>query len=224
MYHPNRSTPSNRRSVHRKPVFPQPFSYHQTRMRVIAGRYRSRPLTAPAGVSTRPTSDRLRETLFNVLAPRLEGARFADLFAGSGAVGIEALSRGAGHVSFVENARPAIATIRANLASLNILSGFRIDTRAVSAALRDFSGPQPPEPWDLIFLDPPYQATHAYASTLSKLGQFGSTVLNPAGTVIVEHQRKSPQPLAETYGALRQTRLLEQGDAALSFYEISKPA
>lgn len=193
-------------------------------MRVIAGTYRSRPITAPAGASTRPTSDRLRETLFNVLAPRIEGARFADLFAGSGAVGIEALSRGAGHVSFVENARPAIATIRANLVSLNILTGFRIDTRGVPAALRDFSGPQPPEPWDLIFLDPPYQADHAYASTLTNLGRFGATILSSSGTVIAEHQRKSHQPLADVYGALHRTRVLEQGDAALSFYELSKPA
>jgi 16S rRNA (guanine966-N2)-methyltransferase len=200
------------------------FGYHQTRMRIIAGTYRSRPLTAPAGAATRPTSDRLRETLFNVLAPRLEGARFADLFAGSGAVGIEALSRGARHVTFVENAKPAIVTIRANLASLNILSGFRLDTREVSAALRDFSAPQPPEPWDLIFLDPPYQAAHAYASILIKLGQFGATVLAPSGMVIVEHQRKLPRPLAETYGALNRTRILEQGDTALSFYHLSKPA
>ncbi|HEY4050842.1 MAG TPA: 16S rRNA (guanine(966)-N(2))-methyltransferase RsmD [Acidobacteriaceae bacterium] len=193
-------------------------------MRVIAGTYRSRPIAAPAGASTRPTSDRLRETLFNVLAPKVEGARFADLFAGSGAVGIEALSRGAGHVSFVENANPAIATIRANLASLKIVTGFRIDTRGVPAALRDFSGPRPPEPWDLIFLDPPYHADQAYANTLTNLGRLGAAILTPSGTVIVEHQRKSLRPIADIYGSLHRTRVLEQGDAALSFYQLSKPA
>src|SRR6516164_10818528 len=95
-------------------------------MRVIAGTLRSRTLQAPAGLATRPTSDRLRETLFNVLAPRIEGARFLDLYAGSGAVGIEALSRGAGQVVFVEKAQPAIKVLRANLDRLGLISGFRI--------------------------------------------------------------------------------------------------
>src|SRR6204780_1186382 len=104
-------------------------------MRVIGGTYRSRRLIAPRGLGTRPTSDRLRETLFNVLAPEIEGAVFADLYAGSGAVGIEALSRGASFVYFLENAAPALAAIRANLASLDIESGFRIEPRSVSAAL-----------------------------------------------------------------------------------------
>src|SRR5450755_881272 len=99
-------------------------------MRVIAGTYRSRLLTAPRGLDTRPTSDRLRETLFNILAPRLEGASFADLYAGSGANGIEALSRGAANVWFADSATPAVAAIRGNLASLGIASGFTIDNRS----------------------------------------------------------------------------------------------
>ena len=89
-------------------------------MRVIAGTYRSRQLIAPRGIQTRPTSDRLRETLFNILAPRLDGCRFVDLYAGTGAVGIEALSRGASHVWFAENAEPALASLRQNLAALKI--------------------------------------------------------------------------------------------------------
>src|ERR1700759_778048 len=108
-------------------------------MRVIAGTYRSRPLTAPRGMATRPTSDRLRETLFNVLAPRIEGARFADLYAGTGAVGIEALSRGAAHVTFVEDSAAAIAALRTNLTALKIQSAFQLDQRSVPAALRNLA-------------------------------------------------------------------------------------
>src|ERR1700746_843601 len=98
-------------------------------MRVIAGTYRSRQLSAPRGMSTRPTSDRLRETLFNVLAPRIEGSRFVDLYAGTGAVGIEALSRGAEHVWFAEDAKPALASLRQNLAALKITKGFTVEDR-----------------------------------------------------------------------------------------------
>ena len=112
-------------------------------MRVIGGTYRSRRLIAPRGLATRPTSDRLRETLFNILAPRIEGAVFADLYAGSGAVGIEALSRGARLVYFVDSASPAVAAIRENLAALEIRSGFKIESGSVSAALRRLSESAP---------------------------------------------------------------------------------
>src|ERR1700735_2022568 len=126
------------------------FGYHQFRcgwadMRVIGGTYRSRRLIAPRGLATRPTSDRLRETLFNILAPRIEGAVFADLYAGSGAVGIEALSRGARLRYFVNNAQPAVAAIRENLASLEIRSGFKIEGCGASAALRRLSEPSSQE-------------------------------------------------------------------------------
>src|SRR5579863_1484979 len=111
-------------------------------MRIIAGTFRSRPLQAPAGLATRPTSDRLRETLFNVLAPRIEGARFLDLYAGSGAVGLEALSRGAEHVVFVERAPAALRVLRANLDKLGIKEGFRIQANAVREYLRREPGAQ----------------------------------------------------------------------------------
>src|SRR6478672_9648598 len=104
-------------------------------MRVIAGKYRSRSLTAPRGDKTRPTSDRLRETLFNILAPRMEGCQFADLYAGTGAVGIEALSRGAAHVWFTEKADPALSAIRTNLRELKICGGFTIEDRGTGALL-----------------------------------------------------------------------------------------
>src|ERR1039458_5169268 len=132
------------------------------RMRIIAGQYRSRTLEAPAGLGTRPTSDRLRETLFNVLAPRIEGAAFLDLYAGSGAVGIEALSRGAARVEFVERAPAALKVLRGNLERLGLRAGFRIHAAAVGAFLRRAAAASKPEPrekrerYEVVFLDPPY--------------------------------------------------------------------
>jgi 16S rRNA (guanine966-N2)-methyltransferase len=187
-------------------------------MRIIAGEYRSRTLQAPPGFATRPTSDRLRETLFNVLAPRIEGALFLDLYAGSGAVGIEALSRGAARVVFAEQAPPALAALRANLTRLGIRDGFRIQSGSVSALLRRVRLAAP-QVFDLIFLDPPWDAAEEYAATLGLLGGTSSGLLAPEAQVIAEHRRK--QPLGDSYGSLHRTRLLEQGDAALSFYAQS---
>jgi 16S rRNA (guanine(966)-N(2))-methyltransferase RsmD len=182
-------------------------------MRIIAGSYRSRTLEAPAGLATRPTSDRLRETLFNVLAPRIENAAFLDLYAGSGAVGIEALSRGAASVEFVERAVPALRVLRANLARLGLTSGFRIHAGSAGAVLRRM---KPAEAFDLVFLDPPYDAAEEYAATLGLLGSKMAGVLSPGAQVIAEHRKK--ERLEDRYGELVRTRLLEQGDAALSFY------
>ena len=187
-------------------------------MRVIAGIYRSRPLEAPRGTATRPTSDRLRETLFNVLAPRIEGARFADLYAGSGAVGIEAISRGAEHVWFAEKGPAALAAIRGNLSKLKISGGYSVEDRSVSKLLSSLAKAQ--RPLDIIFLDPPYEDIEAYSGTLGLLGREHTTLIAPGGVVVVEHQKKAP--LAERYGALGCTRVLQQGDAALSFYAVSE--
>jgi 16S rRNA (guanine(966)-N(2))-methyltransferase RsmD len=185
-------------------------------MRIIAGTFRSRPLQAPAGLATRPSSDRLRETLFNVLAPRIEGAHFLDLYAGSGAVGLEALSRGAEHVVFVEHAPAALKVLQANLARLRLMAGFSIQSGSVGAYLRR-ALPESKR-FDLVFLDPPYDAAHEYARTLGSLGE--SRLLANGATVIAEHRRK--KRLADAYGLLSRTRLLEQGDAALSFYAIAR--
>lgn len=186
-------------------------------MRIIAGTYRSRVLEAPAGMSTRPTSDRLRETLFNVLAPRIENSAFLDLYAGSGAVGIEAISRGAAQVTFVERAPAALKVLRGNLARLAIVSGFRIHAGSVSAFLQtDLKAIPKPERYEVVFLDPPYDAAQEYAATLQRLGTADLGILAPGALVIAEHRRK--QRLSEQYGALKRTRLLEQGDAALSFF------
>ena len=185
------------------------------KMRVIAGTYRSRPLLAPRGLQTRPTSDRLRETLFNILAPRVDGSRFVDLFAGTGAVGIEALSRGAAHVWFAENAKAAVASIRANLAALKIERGFTLEDRGVGAMLQRID--KLTQPIDLVFLDPPYEDEVEYTGTLGFLGsERGRKVLSGDALVIAEHSSKTK--LAERYGALERMRELKQGDAGLSFY------
>jgi 16S rRNA (guanine966-N2)-methyltransferase len=193
-------------------------------MRVIAGRFRSRVLTSPAGLDTRPTSDRLRETLFNVLAPRISGASFLDLYAGSGAVGIEAISRGAAHVTFVER-EPAVARVlRGNLERLGIAEGFRVQAGSVKVFLQkrsSTSGPRP-VPHEVLFLDPPWDAADDYESTLNLLGGAAAAHLAPDALVIAEHRRKTP--LDERYGSLRRVRLLEQGDAALSFYRAEPSA
>ncbi len=178
-------------------------------MRVIAGTYRSRRLIAPRGLATRPTSDRLRETLFNVLGARIDGTVFVDLYAGSGAVGIEALSRGASLVYFVDKASSAIAAIRSNLAALDIHSGFELES-SVSSALSRLSDA------GIIFLDPPYEAASEYERSLGSIGQNADSLMIPDGIVVAEHSRKTQ--LAERYGALLRYRVLEQGDAGLSFY------
>ncbi|RSL15729.1 16S rRNA (guanine(966)-N(2))-methyltransferase RsmD [Edaphobacter aggregans] len=184
-------------------------------MRVIAGIYRSRPLMAPKGLETRPTSDRLRETLFNVLAPRIAGSRFVDLYAGTGAVGIEAMSRGAEHVWFAEKAAPAIAAMRANLSALKIVGGYTLESRGVGAMLERLG--KLSQPMDIVFLDPPYEAEAEYAGTLQFLGSVrGRGVLAADAVVIAEHGSKAK--LADRYGALEQTRRIKQGDAALSFF------
>ncbi len=189
-------------------------------MRVIAGTYRSRQLVAPPGLKTRPTSDRLRETLFNVLAPRIEGATFADLYAGTGAVGIEALSRGAAHVTFVESAPAALNCLRENLRRLNITSNYTVEPRAVMQALR-----KPPSHGllTLVYLDPPWESAEEYAQSLAILGQSGCGLLAAAAVIIAEHARRNGAAPAPNYGALARFRVLEQGDAALSFYSATQP-
>jgi 16S rRNA (guanine966-N2)-methyltransferase len=174
-------------------------------------------LAAPAGMATRPTSDRLRETLFNVLAPRIAGARFLDLYAGSGAVGIEALSRGAAHVTFVERAPAALKALRQNLERLRIKAEFEIYAKSVAGFLRSASSASPKqERYEVVFLDPPYESAEEYEATLGILGTAETAVLAPDAVVIAEHRRKDR--LEDRNGALERTRLLEQGDAALSFY------
>lgn len=174
-------------------------------------------LEAPAGLATRPTSDRLRETLFNVLAPRMEGARFLDLYAGSGAVGIEAVSRGARQVVLVERAAPALRVLRGNLEKLGLRGEVRVEAVSVAAFLRRGRPQTSALQFDLVFLDPPYEAADEYAQALGLLGGEANGLLAENAMVIAEHRRK--EKLADRYGMLGRTRLLEQGDAALSLYQ-----
>ena len=166
-------------------------------------------------MQTRPTSDRLRETLFNILSPRLDGCRFVDLYAGTGAVGIEALSRRAAHVWFAENALSALASLRANLTALKVERGFTVEDRGVGAVLQRLA--KLTQPIDVIFLDPPYEAEAEYTETLGFLGSArGRQMLAADALVIAEHGSKAK--LAARYGALVQTRMVKQGDAALTFF------
>jgi 16S rRNA (guanine966-N2)-methyltransferase len=158
-------------------------------MRVVAGAYRGRRLVAPPGDATRPTSDRVREALFSVLGASVDGARVLDLFAGSGALGIEALSRGAAAAVFVDRAPEAIKAIRANLGALGIDAGVRrIEARA---ALRAASARA--EAYDLVFLDPPYRRA---AELGRELSEALPAVLAPGARVITESDRREPLELA----------------------------
>ena len=185
-------------------------------MRVIAGKYRGRNLKSPPSLDVRPTSDRLRETLFNVIAPRIDGTRFLDLCAGSGAVGVEALSRGAAHVTFVDRSRKMCGLVEANLDHCQIPEE---ETEVVQAEASDFlsrSLTANTEAWDVAFFDPPY--ANDYLKVLTALGANASQLLTPDGLVTVEHHHKKELP--EKSGQLQRTRILKQGDSALSFYEV----
>jgi 16S rRNA (guanine(966)-N(2))-methyltransferase RsmD len=191
-------------------------------MRVIAGIYRRRILKSLKGLSMRPTSDRLRETLFNVLGSNVAGSRFLDLFAGTGAIGIEAFSRGAAEVVFIENHPPAVALIRRNLASLHIRSGATVLASDALRALEKLASRLRGEPtgYDFVFLDPPYAAAKDYARVLEFLGS--ANLLASSGIVVAEHRRSFELP--EEIGSLRCYRVLKQGDAALSFYRVADAA
>ena len=173
-------------------------------MRIVAGEFRSRRLKSLPGDVTRPTPDRLRETIFDILQTRIERAVFVDAYAGTGAVGIEALSRGARHVFFLEKNRAALEAIRANLASLK---AERRATVYPGAALLTLEGCRAA---DIVFLDPPYDLEREYPAALEVLGA------NPPRLAIAQHAIRLK--LADRYGGLERTRLLKQGDNALSFY------
>jgi 16S rRNA (guanine(966)-N(2))-methyltransferase RsmD len=173
-------------------------------MRIIAGEYRSRKLKSVPGLDVRPTPDRLREALFNVLAPRIAGAVFLDAYAGSGAVGIEALSRGASRVILIERKAVAIEVIRENLASLSIGREVSVIRGQASLLLSNY-------PADIAFLDPPYELEAEYLASLNALEG------TPCELAIAQHA--SRLTLAAEYGRLRKTRVLKQGDNSLSFYE-----
>lgn len=187
-------------------------------MRVIAGTYGSRILKSLKGPALRPTSGRLRETLFDVLGTDVQGARFLDLFAGTGAVGIEALSRGASEVVFIENHQPAAALIRRNLESLGARSG-TVLAADVLRGLQQLAAKQQGGtlPFDFAFLDPPYAQAEEYDRVLRFLSC--CRLLASTATVIAEHAKRLALP--RQIGNLACSRVLYQGDAALSFLRLS---
>ena len=187
-------------------------------MRVIAGKYRSRILVAPPGEDTRPTSDRLRETLFNILGECIAKAVFVDLFAGTGAVGIEALSRGATQVYFAETAKPALTALRKNLQALKIEQGYTVETRGALPLLRALESRRTHA--DVVFLDPPYADAEAYKTVLHALA--ASSILQGNSVVVVEHSSHTGAPAPPA--ALYAYRTLKQGEAQVTFYRKAAPA
>lgn len=182
-------------------------------MRVIAGRFKGRRLKAPSFEGVRPTSDKLRETLFNVLARRIQDARVLDGFAGTGAVGIEALSRGAAHVTFVERDRRAAALIEANLALCGVERGYTIECGDVASVLR--RRPRDDE-YDLVLLDPPYDAdpdmvTNALAAAARRVAG--------GGLIVLERARRRE---VEVPAALERLRDVASGDSALTFLKVQR--
>jgi len=182
-------------------------------MRVIAGIYKGRRLKALEGVSVRPTSDRLRETLFNILAPRIEEASFADVCAGSGAIGIEALSRGARHATFIESSLKAARIISDNLRNCGIREGYRVINRDALRALKNLASEQ--AQFDIIYFDPPYDS-EIYTPVMWLIAK--NDMLAEDGVVIVEHRRQTP--LLPNYDRLRPYRQVAQGDSLLTFFGV----
>ena len=172
-------------------------------MRVIAGEFRSRRLKSLPGDATRPTPDRLRETLFDILTPRIEGVTFLDAYAGTGAVGIEALSRGARHATFLEKQGAAVETIHENLASLGLERRATVVKGAVLQSIARWTA-------EIVFLDPPYGSEREYPAALE--------LLAAARPQLVVVQHSIHLALEDSYGALQRARMVKQGDNALSFF------
>jgi 16S rRNA (guanine(966)-N(2))-methyltransferase RsmD len=172
-------------------------------VRIIAGKFKSRRLKATPPPGIRPTSDKLKETVFNILGASVEGAVFLDGCAGMGGIGIEAISRGAEYVYFVEQSSKACQIIRENLKSLGVEAGYKILEMDLTKAL-DLAGVQ----FDIAYVDPPYEREDLYEAALSR---FNGSLL------ILEHSKRTDLP--ESAGKLRKIRSLVQGDAALAFYK-----
>ena len=182
-------------------------------MRIIAGQYRGRILKSPTNLKIRPTSDRLRETLFNILNSKInDQTRLLDLCAGTGAVGIEAISRGAAFATFVDKSRKSCGLIESNLDSLGIAENL---TEVFQSSAEDFLRRNEDKSWDIIFYDPPY--TEDYQKIFSYFGDSERKILSGDGVFVAEHHSKNILP--DLVGDLRRWRVVRQGDSSLSFYE-----
>lgn len=187
-------------------------------MRVIAGKFRRRKLKGPGLLPLRPTSDRLRETLFDILAPTVADSLFVDLYAGTGAIGIEALSRGARQVILVESNSKAARLVRENLAALEIRDGAELIEADAYTGLERLAKRHSVA--DFIFLDPPYVQTPEHTSVLEYLD--ASHLIAPRGLVIIEHHWRMELP--ERLDRLECTRKIQQGESVLSFYQLAAAA
>jgi 16S rRNA (guanine(966)-N(2))-methyltransferase RsmD len=180
-------------------------------MKIAGGKFRGMEIGTPRGNRTRPTGGRLKKSLFDILAPRLPGARVLDLFAGAGALGLEALSRGAAHVTFVERNRAAADTIRKNIERLGLDKEAGLLRREATAAIGFLASRE--QTFDIILLDPPYRSD-LHASLLQRID--AASLASQGGLVILEHHHKTV--LADTYGGLTKMREVRAGESCLSFY------
>jgi 16S rRNA (guanine966-N2)-methyltransferase len=192
-------------------------------VRITGGEFRSRALKAPRGAATRPTSDRVREALFAILGPRVQAARVLDLYAGTGALGLEALSRGAERATFVERSREALAALSANVASLGLGARARILAQPVE---RPFSGLDDGEKFDLLFADPPYADVPAAVRALEEIVRRGALAEN--ATVVLEHAKERGSkaetgPSGPEILGLTREDTRRYGDSCLSFYSLALP-
>ncbi|MEW6128134.1 MAG: 16S rRNA (guanine(966)-N(2))-methyltransferase RsmD [Acidobacteriota bacterium] len=191
----------------------QPLAY-DAKVRIISGIHRGRKLKTVAGQEVRPTSDRLRETLFNILAPDIRDAQVLDICAGSGAIAIEALSRGAASITLIDQSRRACQIIQENLRALGINDEARVLNRDALAAIKQLETEN--QAFDIVYFDPPY-ASPLYAQVMNQLG--ASSIIHPHSIVIVEHHTKTP--IEKEYGKLKIYRELKQGESALGFYSVA---
>ena len=184
-------------------------------MRVIAGEYRGRVLNSPSDYKTRPTSDRLRETLFSILTPRIySGTKFLDLCAGTGAIGIEAISRGTGFVTFVDISRKISRLIEQNLDLLKVPN---TQTEIYCTSAMKFLQKETEKQFDIIYYDPPYNDD--YTGVIDEICSSESKALDEDGIFIVEHHSKNMLP--ESIGVCIRSRIVKQGETWISFYKIT---
>ena len=176
-------------------------------MRVIAGRFKGRNLKGPSWAGIRPTSDKLRETLFNIVAPRIDGARVLDAFAGTGAIGIEALSRGASHVTFIEADRRALSLIETNLVLCGVRDGYTIQRGDALDVLQRLP---PGDVFSLVLLDPPYEETH-----VARVLEAAASRIAAGGLLVLERATRTAPDVPASLTVVREVR---SGDSTLTFF------
>jgi 16S rRNA (guanine(966)-N(2))-methyltransferase RsmD len=180
-------------------------------LRLTGGTANNREIKTRKGLDTRPTSSKARAALFDILQGRIAGARWLDLFGGNGTMGLEALSRGAAHVTYVEKDRGASRVIQDNLSLLKFADRATVHTADVPRWLAG----KPEQPYDIAFADPPW-AAGIYETVLTRLATAGW--VQPGGMIVAEHRKSEPLP--ETFGAWQRTRTALYGDTAFSFYQV----